>query len=51
MKGAFMSSQDENAQCIQITETVLLLYVFLNQYLDRFQDQAAKAAFPESEFQ
>lgn len=51
MKGAFMSSQDENAQCIQITETVLRLYVLLNQYLDRCQDQAAKEAFPESEFQ
>ena len=46
-----MSSQDENAQCIQITETVLRLYVLLNQYLDRCHDQAAKEAFPESEFQ
>ena len=51
MKGAFMSSQNENAQCIQITETVLRLYVLLNQYLDRCHDQAAKEAFPESEFQ
>ncbi len=46
-----MSSQDENAQFIQITETVLRLYVLLNQYLDRCHDQAAKEAFPESEFQ
>ena len=46
-----MSTQDENAQCMQITETVLRLYVLLNQYLDRCQDQAAKEAFPESEFQ
>ena len=46
-----MPSQNENAQCIQITETVLRLYVLLNQYLDRCHDQAAKDAFPESEFQ
>jgi len=46
-----MSSQDKNAECIQITETVLRLYVLLNQYLDRCHDQAAKEAFPESEFQ
>jgi hypothetical protein len=46
-----MSSQDSNAQCIQITETVLRLYVLLNQYLDRCHDQAAKEAFPEAEFQ
>ncbi len=46
-----MSSQDTNAECIQITETVLRLYVLLNQYLDRCHDQAAKEAFPESEFQ
>jgi len=46
-----MSSQNENAQCIQITETVLRLYVLLNQYLDRCHDQAAKEAFPETEFQ
>ncbi len=46
-----MSSQNKNAECIQITETVLRLYVLLNQYLDRCHDQAAKEAFPESEFQ
>ena len=46
-----MVSQDDNAQFIQITETVLRLYVLLNQYLDRCHDQAAKEAFPESEFQ
>ena len=46
-----MSSHDDNIQCIEITETVLRLYVLLNQYLDRCHDQAAKEAFPESEFQ
>ncbi len=46
-----MPSSDNNAQCMQITETVLRLYVLLNQYLDRCHDQAAKEAFPETEFQ
>lgn len=46
-----MSSPVNNVQCIQITETMLRLYVLLNQYLDRCHDQAAKEAFPESEFQ
>jgi len=35
---------------MEITETVLRFYVFLRHYLDRFHDQAAKEAFPESEF-
>lgn len=46
-----MPSQDTNTECIQITETVLRLYVLLQQYLDRCHDQAAKEAFPEAEFQ
>lgn len=46
-----MASQEPNIQFLQITETVLRLYVLLNQYLDRCHDQAAKEAFPESEFQ
>ena len=46
-----MVSSKNNADCIQITETVLRLYVLLNQYLDRCHDHAAKEAFPESEFQ
>ncbi len=46
-----MPTQDNNAQCMQITETVLRLYVLLNQYLDRCHDQSAKDAFPDSEFQ
>ena len=46
-----MPSHNENAQFIEITETVLRLYVLLNQYLDRCHDQTAKEAFPESEFQ
>ncbi|MDT7042750.1 hypothetical protein [Candidatus Nitronereus thalassa] len=46
-----MPIQDHQEQYIQITETVLRLYVLLNQYLDRCHDEAAKAAFPESEFQ
>lgn len=46
-----MSSPNNNVQCMQITETVLRLYVLLNQFLDRCHDQASKEAFPESEFQ
>lgn len=40
-----------NEHCMEITETVLRFYVLLSQYLDRCHDQAAKEAFPESEFQ
>ena len=46
-----MPSQDKNTECIQVTETVLRLYVLLQQYLDRCYDQRAKEAFPEAEFQ
>lgn len=46
-----MTSQVENPQFIHITETMLRLYVLLNQYLDRCQDQAVKETFPESDFQ
>lgn len=46
-----MSPDTTNPQFIQITETVLRLYVLLSQFLDRCHDQSAKEAFPESEFQ
>jgi hypothetical protein len=46
-----MASHKENAQLIQITETVLRLYVLLAQYLDRCYDQTAREVLPESEFQ
>ena len=46
-----MPPDTSNPQFIQITETVLRLYVLLSQFLDRCHDQSAKEAFPESEFQ
>jgi len=46
-----MSIKSPNLQFIQVTETVLRLYVLLSQFLDRCYDQAAKEAFPEQEFQ
>jgi hypothetical protein len=36
---------------IEITETLVRLYVFLTQYLDRCLDQALRAEFPEKEMQ
>jgi hypothetical protein len=36
---------------IEITETLLRLYVFLAQYLDRCQNEAARQTFPEHELQ
>jgi len=36
---------------IDITATFVRLYVFLTQYLDRCQDQAARETFPEKELQ
>jgi hypothetical protein len=36
---------------IEITETLLRLYVFLSQHLDRCRDEASRRAFPEEELQ
>jgi len=36
---------------IQVTETLLRLYVFLAQHLDRCRDEASRRAFPEEELQ
>ena len=36
---------------IEITETLVRLYVFLGQYLDRCQNEAARQTFPEHELQ
>lgn len=36
---------------IETTETLLRLYVFLAQYLDRCGDEAARKSFPEAELQ
>ena len=46
-----MASHEENDQLIQITETVLRLYVLLAQYLDRCYNHTAREALPEPEFQ
>jgi hypothetical protein len=36
---------------IEVTETLLRLYVFLAQYLDRCLNEAARQSFPEHELQ
>lgn len=36
---------------IEITETLVRLYVFLAQYLDRCLDEAARQTFPEKDLQ
>ena len=36
---------------IEITETLVRLYVFLAQYLDRCVDEAARTSLPEKELQ
>lgn len=36
---------------IETTETLVRLYVFLTQYLDRCLDEAARQSFPEQELQ
>lgn len=36
---------------IEVTETLLRLYVFLTQHLDRCRDEASRRAFPEEELQ
>lgn len=44
-----MSSQAQAPGYIEITETLVRLYVFLAQYLDRCLDEAARKAYPDEE--
>jgi hypothetical protein len=44
-----MSSQAQTLGHIEITETIVRLYVFLTQYLDRCLDEAARKAYPDEE--
>ncbi len=45
-----MSSQQAQAHGhIEITETLVRLYVFLTQYLDRCLDEAARKEYPDKE--
>ncbi|HKQ33693.1 MAG TPA: hypothetical protein VJT11_00170 [Nitrospiraceae bacterium] len=44
-----MSSQTPTHDHIEITETLVRLYVFLAQYLDRCLDEAARKAYPDEE--
>ena len=43
-----MVAQSSVPSHIEITETFVRLYVFLAQYLDRCQDEAARASFPKA---
>jgi hypothetical protein len=44
-----MSSHAQTPNYIDITATLVRLYVFLAQYLDRCLDEAARKAFPDHE--
>ena len=44
-----MSSQAQTPGHIEITETLVRLYVFLTQYLDRCLDEAARKTYPDEE--
>lgn len=46
-----MSAPSSMPSHIEITETLVRLYVFLAQYLDRCHDEAARQSFPEKELQ
>lgn len=46
-----MVVQNSTHSHIEITETLVRLYVFLTQYLDRCLDQAARDSFPEQDMQ
>jgi hypothetical protein len=46
-----MPAQSTAPRYIEITETLVRLYVFLAQYLDRFLDEAASKSYPEQELQ
>jgi len=42
-----MSSQAQAPGHIEVTETLVRLYVFLSQYLDRCLDEAARKSYPD----
>lgn len=44
-----MAGQSVTMGPIEITETLVRLYVFLTQYLDRCVDEAARKAYPDEE--
>jgi hypothetical protein len=44
-----MSLEDPAPGHIDITETIVRLYVFLTQYLDRCLDEAARREYPDEE--
>lgn len=46
-----MSSHTQAPNYIEITATLVRLYVFLAQYLDRCLDEAARKAYPDHELQ
>lgn len=46
-----MSSNTKAPNHIEITATLVRLYVFLAQYLDRCLDEAARKAYPDHELQ
>jgi len=46
-----MPTQSTVPRHIEITETLVRLYVFLAQYLDRCLDEAARKSYPEHELQ
>lgn len=51
MGGSPMAVQPASPGHVEITETLVRLYVFLTQYLDRCQNEAARQTFPEQELQ
>ncbi|MEW6543579.1 MAG: hypothetical protein AB1411_08200 [Nitrospirota bacterium] len=46
-----MAAQVSVSGLIEITETLVRLYVFLAQYLDRCRDEGLRRSFPEQELQ
>lgn len=46
-----MAGQSVTMGHIEITETLVRLYVFLTQYLDRCMDEAARKAYPDEELE
>lgn len=46
-----MSAQAAAPNYVEITETLVRLYVFLSQYLDRCLNEGARESFPEQELQ
>lgn|SRR5512145_1680671 len=44
-----MSSETRTPDLIEITATLVRLYVFLTQYLDRCLDEAARKEYPDEE--